>query len=146
MSLHVFLRDGMGAHDHGQSVDCFDKRLEVADIRTRRITDYQAGSQMNDLGAVFIHLLWDILDVSAGAAAAIRITDDFHRFCDRVTGKSANAFPQRAETLPPPAILVACADDDTDLGHIKLFSYYVIGGKRVFNLFKLISAVIPLEC
>jgi hypothetical protein len=101
---------------------------------------------MNDLGAVFLHLLWDILDVSAGTAAAIRKADDFHRFCGRVAGKSANTFPQRSKTLPPAAIFVSRADDDTDLGHIKLFSYYAIGGKRVFKLFKLISAVIPLEC
>jgi hypothetical protein len=32
MRIHIFLRDGMGANDHGQSVDCLDECLEVADI------------------------------------------------------------------------------------------------------------------
>jgi hypothetical protein len=110
----IFLWDGVCAYDNLHSITLFKKSLKCVDIRTRRITNNHAGSQMNDLGTVPHHLFARMLYVPARTAIASRKANQLH-FGVRVYAESSFFVPHRPEAFAARTATVAITDNDSNL-------------------------------
>ena len=78
MSFKVLLGNRMSAgHNFNAELDG-DHLEKLFQKRARRVSDKEAGCQMNDLCAVFLHFIRGIFDVSSRATAAGCKTNDLH--------------------------------------------------------------------
>jgi hypothetical protein len=104
----------MGADDRCKAVPVVDELAEVVNVRTRRVPDNQACSQMHDFRAVLLHLLRSILHVPPRAPIAGGVAHD----CDLSTlveTESSFSSLRRSEAFPSSACVVTITDDDSNL-------------------------------
>lgn len=85
----------MGSDDYLHSIFRRDEITEGLQAGAGGITDHQTCGQMDDLRAVFFHLLGGILHVSPGASAAGGITHQLD-FFSLIPGKGPLAPVKRA--------------------------------------------------
>ena len=117
MDFHVFERDRVSTDDDGKTVSFLNEFLKLADAGAGRISDDQPCGQMDHLGPVLFHFFRDVLDISSGASAAIRIAHHLDGLVLGITGKTAHSLSNGAETFAPATGLIPSADDDADSFH-----------------------------
>ena len=123
----VFLRDRVRAVHDLQAVLRPDEVAEIPDRRARRIADDEPRGEMYRRRAVPFHFVDGVFDVSAGAPAACRESDDLHIpvFVDA----EGAFFRRRSEAFAARARAVAVADDDADFHrvlHVAYFRYQTV--------------------
>jgi hypothetical protein len=104
----------VGSDHHVHPVFRFDEIAKREEVRARRISNHQAGSEVDHLSSILLHLGGRVFYIPAGASTAGRVPDKFN-FLLFVHAECALAVSERSETFSTCARAVTVADNDPDL-------------------------------
>src|SRR5665648_134847 len=124
MHIIVFLRNWMRPNHYFYSISFLDEITKIGYAGTRRVSDNQPGSQVNNLCSVLNHFLGSIFNVSPRAAITSSISNQFQFIILIVNAKRSFPVTERSKAFTSGTGMVTVTDNNSNFNFI--FHYYFL--------------------